>query len=575
MPSPSLLQRLKERKLVQWALAYLAGAWVIYEGTGTAVETWDVPVLLVRSVHVLLVVGFFVTLVLAWYHGEKGHQRVSGPELLLLAALLVLAGVGLSALGPGPEDREPGLDRGVVRRSDDKPAIAVLPLQDFSPREEDAYFAEGVHEEIIAQLSKISGLTVISRNSAMVYRDQSTHAREIARALDVGFLLEGSARIGGDMVRLTLQLIDGQTDEHLWTEDYDRPYSVEEYIAIQGEIAAEVATHLRAEITPEEQARIDAVPTENLEAFEWFILGRNRFRNRSSANIRAAIRYYEAAIEQDSTFALAWAGLATAWTVLPFYESLPSAEGYRRGLEAARQALAWDPDLAQAHAVLGALALYHEWSWETAERHLLRAVELDPNYPESHFWLGTSQCLLGNWEIGLRSLETTVRLDPLGSNFQNTLALFLLMDGRVEEGIAVAYRETRRTGPDGIWLAPFLWDGGQQEEAIRVMRRWGERVGFSDPRRLDLILQAQGSPEHREAALEVAKNLEATPGIRSGELGLIYLMIDAQAEAERALRTALAAREVSLPYALLYATRRFSQYTEVLAIFEEEGMDVR
>ena len=153
MPSPSLLQRLKERKLVQWALAYLAGAWVIYEGTGTAFETWDIPALLVRSIHVLLIIGFFITLILAWYHGEKGRQRVSGPELLMVAGVLVVAGVAVS-LVPGEEEASSSAEPTRLTYDDDRPSVAVLPLDNFSPDPNYAYFADGMHEEVISRLSR-------------------------------------------------------------------------------------------------------------------------------------------------------------------------------------------------------------------------------------------------------------------------------------------------------------------------------------------------------------------------------------------------------------------------------------
>jgi TolB-like protein len=216
MPSPSLLQRLKERKLVQWSLAYLAGAWVIYEATGTALEAWDIPVLLVRSIHVLLVIGFFVALVIAWYHGEKGRQRASGPELLMVAALLVVAGGVLTTLGPGT--RETASDDPTNLPSpeprDARPSIAVLPFQNRSGVEEDAHFTDGLHDQIITHLTKISGLSVRGLTSVLVYRDSPKNLREIGEELNARYIVEGGVQRAGGDVLINVQLrtsTSGQT----------------------------------------------------------------------------------------------------------------------------------------------------------------------------------------------------------------------------------------------------------------------------------------------------------------------------------------------------------------------------
>jgi serine/threonine-protein kinase len=219
----SLLTRLKERKLVQWALAYLAGAWVLLEATGFVSDRFAWPEVIVRALTILAGVGFFVVLVLAWYHGEKGRQRVSGPELLMLAALFIVAGVALSFVGPNPasvSEEENALP--LPHADDDRPSVAALPFDNLSPDPDDAYFAAGVHEEILTHLARVAGLKVISRTSVLEYQDADKNLREIAGELGVNHILEGSVRRAGNRLRIAVQLIDALTDEHLWAGSYDR-----------------------------------------------------------------------------------------------------------------------------------------------------------------------------------------------------------------------------------------------------------------------------------------------------------------------------------------------------------------
>ena len=183
----SLLQRLKERKLFQWSLAYLAGAWLVFQGIEVLAEPWNLSQSIIRAIHVLLGIGFALVLVLAWYHGERGRQRASGPELLMVAALLVIAGTLLAVARPKEEVAT--ASEAAIAVEGAKPAIAVLPFDNFSPNPDDAYFADGMHEEIIRQLSSISGIKVISRTSVMQYREVRPPASQIAQELGVGFLL--------------------------------------------------------------------------------------------------------------------------------------------------------------------------------------------------------------------------------------------------------------------------------------------------------------------------------------------------------------------------------------------------
>jgi TolB-like protein/Flp pilus assembly protein TadD len=433
----SLLQRLKERKLVQWGLAYLAGAFFVYTGLDPARETWGIPETVIRGVHILLIAGFLITLVLAWYHGEKGRQRVSGPELLMVAALLVVAGVALAVLRTGRDVSDPVEPGTAVAQRGDRPGVAVLPLDNFSPDPNDAYFADGVHEEIISKLSRVSGLRVISRNSVMRYREERKLTREVAGELGVRFIVEGSARIGGGAVRLTLQLIDGLTDEHLWAEDYDRPYTLEGYIPIQSEIAQEIAEALQVRIAPEEQARFAALPTQNLRAYEAYQRGRYFLHRLGAEDARRAIGYFRTAIELDPAYSSAYVGLSEAYRVYQWYsplvDPLPVQDSARVALEVA---LELDSLNAGAYGSLALFRLVRDWDLEGAEAALARALALDPedsDILQDHAYF---LAMTGDLESALPQQRRALAADPFNAAVRGDLGLYLKYLGRGEEAIA-------------------------------------------------------------------------------------------------------------------------------------------
>jgi TolB-like protein len=408
MPNPSLLQRLKERKLVQWAIAYIAGAFVIVQALDALETALGLTANIQRSILVVVVIGFFITLVLAWYHGEKGRQRVSGPELLMVAALLVVAGVSLIFLGGRSDIDLHRLDRG----EGDRPFIAVLPFENFSPDPGDAYFADGMQEQIISALGKVSALGVISRSSVMQYRGTRPPVPQIAEEIGADYLLEGSARIAGGMVRLTAQLIDGARDEHIWTEDYDRPYSVENLIEIHADLAENIAEELQAALLPEEAQRIADVPTQDSVAYQLFLRARILWWTRGLDALEQAVELFQAAIAEDAGFGLAYAGLAETYAVLPEMGGPTFSEVLPLGREAVETALSLDPNLAEAHNASGYLNAAFEWEWEEAERDYRRAIELNPGYATAHQWYAELLGVLGRWEEAFSEIERAIELDP-------------------------------------------------------------------------------------------------------------------------------------------------------------------
>jgi len=421
MPSPSLLQRLKERKLVQWSVAYLAGAWVLYEASDAIGSRWGIPDTIFQGFFLVLVVGFFITLIVAWYHGEKGRQRVSGPELLMVAALLVVAGVALSTLGRGEVNSEASEPVSTAGLEDSRPSIAVLPFDDFSPNPDDAYFANGMHEEIISKLSKIAALRVISRNSVMQYREERRTTPQVALELGVDFVLEGSARVAGQQVRLTAQLIRARTDEHLWSDDYDEELSVENLISTQNDIAQEVAHAIGAILTPEETAEADTKPTDNLQAYEYFLRGNTHFARRMSReDSERAVEMYQRAVEEDPDFALAWASLSMAQSIRQWLHGV-RPETPRGATEAAETSQRLDPDLPEGHLAIGYSHYYGGRDYEAALKEFEIARQQRPNSAEVILVIASIHRRQGRWEEGIKGLEQAAELDPRNAAVLNNL----------------------------------------------------------------------------------------------------------------------------------------------------------
>ncbi len=398
---------------MQWALAYLAAGFVVLQLLDALESALGLTPTVQRVLLIIIVVGFFVDLVVAWYHGEKGRQRVSGPELLMVGALLVVAGVALSFLRPAAQGLRPATAEG-----DDRPGIAVIPCENWSPHAEDAYFASGVHDEILLHLQRISGLRSVGRESMEYYRQHPVPLRQMARELGVGFLGECSVLkdVDRNQIRVTFQLLDGSTGAQVWAERYDEDLTVRSVFDIHTDIARRVARAVGAVITPEERARLAERPTESTPAFNEYLVGRSWLRQRTGEGFKTALRHFESAIEADSGFALAYVGLADTYSLLASYGHLPARQAFSSARTMAERALKMDGELGEAHAALGYIQERFDWEYEAAFRSFERAVRLNPNYPEAYLWHAFGLTVLGRVEEARPLLERALELDPF--NFQ-------------------------------------------------------------------------------------------------------------------------------------------------------------
>ena len=435
-PVENAWTKLRRRKVVQWGIAYAAGAWGFLQGLAYISTLLDWPAHLQKLTGLALLIGLPIVLVIAWYHGDRGEQRVTRVELAIVT-LLFLIGGGL--FWRYHSVSEPQLEASTSSASsepaetiaDPRPSIAVLPFDNRSAKHDDTYFVDGIHDDILTQLSKVSGMRVISRTSVEQFRDTKLPIKSIAEQLGVAQILEGGVQRAGDRVRVTVQLIDASTDAHLWAENYDRELTAANIFAIQSEVATAIAAALKATLTADEKTRLNAIPTQNLEAWEAYQLGRQRMVNRTTKGLAEAENFFRKSIELDAGFALAYSGLADALTLQVDYSGKPKswltdAERW------ATKALEVNPNLAEAWASRGNIEMSRA-QYAAAEEHLRRAVDLNPNYAQAQHWLSLALANAGKPEEAQKHAEIAIQLDPLSPVLNLRLGSVLESRGRFEE----------------------------------------------------------------------------------------------------------------------------------------------
>jgi TolB-like protein len=435
-------ERIKERKLFQWAIAYVAGGWLLLELLGFVADNFGWPASIIRGATVLLGVGFFVTLVLAWYHGEKGHQHVNGVELLMLAALLLIGGVAVRVVTEsGDTDVAADASRQTVlapplgASAADAASIAILPFENQSADPDNEYFSDGITDDIITQLAQIEELTVISKTSVMRYRDRGDKSlREIGEELRVAAILQGGVRRAGDRVRITAQLVDARTDRHLWAQTYDQELTAANIFAIQSDVALAIASALRATLAPDVSQRIETAPTTSLEAYDLYARGRYLWGQQTRESLEASVDFFQRAIAIDSAYALAYSGLSDSYNAMWNLFFMPEAEALPLAKAAAETAVRLDPELARAHASIGTI-LQFEMRWDEARTELERALELDPGDALSRQAYSFLLLMLGLTDEALVEMRRSVELDPVSIQSRTALATLLLFAREYQEAI--------------------------------------------------------------------------------------------------------------------------------------------
>ncbi|MCL7963142.1 MAG: FlgO family outer membrane protein [marine benthic group bacterium] len=475
---------LKRRRVFRVMAVYGATAFVVLQVADIAFPALGLPEWAMTLVLALTLVGFPIAVVVAWAfevspEGMKRTEDADAAELQAIisappnrrwpAGLLALAGVAALVWGAwlvGKRAGESGAEAavgesGIVARTADvsgddavlqlayadlaedrRPSIAVLPFVNMSSDKEQEYFADGMTEELLNALARIRELRVAGRTSSFAYKGQDRDLRQIGEELGVRYLVEGSVRKQGDQLRITAQLVDAEDAFHVWSDAYDR--TLDDVFAVQEEIAGAIAQELQVSLGLDETASLVA-PTGDMEAYEMYLEGRARMRQRGEG-VFEAVRLFEAVVARDSMWAPGWAGLAQAYALTPFYypgavtEEL-GADVWGPALEAteaaAVRALELDPSVAGAEIALGNV-FRDRWEWEEAEVHYLRALDIDPDNAEAHQQYAEMLAATGREDEALRSARRAVALDPTSSIRLNVLSYILLQNDRAEESLAQA-----------------------------------------------------------------------------------------------------------------------------------------
>lgn len=433
-------------------------------------------------------------------------------------------GLGIKAWLTGQKPRNKTAEERPELAVFDVHRIAVLPFSNISPDAKDEYFADGMTEELISTLSKISGLKVIARTSVVGYKGGQKKISEIGKDLEVGTLLEGSVRKAGDKLRITVQLINSQTSEHLWTESYDR--ELKDVFAIQSGIAEQVSKVLRIRLLERDVEHVRKRETEDLAAYEHYLRGRQLLNKRTGRAIQDAQKEFERAITIDSNFARAYSGLADCSMLLGSYGLLPLEIAHRKSEEAASEALALDDGLAEAHTSIARLS-QRNLDWQMAEAEYRRAILLNPSYSTAHYLYANCLAEMGRIEEALAEAQRAEEADPLSPVAIMGVGAMEYYIGKDDEAWN-HWEKAVRLNPEfpgaHDWLAELLLLKGKAKEAIAVM----EEAIALDPTALwwkAILAQVYGIAGMKSEALMILDELKKVPKdkfVRPAALAWIY-----------------------------------------------------
>lgn len=486
-----LWTRLKQRKLVQWALAYAAFAFALLQGVDIVAQRFAWPDAIERLLIIALCVGIFVVLLLAWYHGERGMQKVTGTELLLIALLLAVGGGMLWRFAPGTTaTRAPSVrvspaastPRGARAMSVDPKSIAVLSFTSMSPGQDNTYFAEGLSEEIINSLSRVPDLAVAARTSSFALGDRRLTVPQIAARLHVATVLEGSVRRGGDKLRISAQLIRASDGFELWSDTYDR--NSKDIIAIQEDVARQIALALKTATNPEALAAMQRAGTRSVKAYQIYLEGlavwNDALRETNGDKMQDAQHAFEQAVRIDPQFVDAYANLANMQLeqLRPTDYMAPRVDaGFGVRLERARKDLERAAALARNEAgrnYYTALRASLDQQYVQAIRLMSAYVRTNPHHQDALMYLGIWSLNVGDGGQARSWLRQMARM-KLSEHMANAPVFLLTMSGDYELAAKVA-RQRMHAYPDDLNILyqahRALLAAGQVTEAAQVLSRY-------------------------------------------------------------------------------------------------------
>lgn len=496
-------KELKRRKVWRVVAVYAAVAFVILQLVEILAPSLRLPEWTMNFILVLLIVGFIITVILAWIydiHPDGGivktetTEKISeepvppsskGWKIASLFSFVVI--VFLILINIIPQS-----NRGAEIKNLDK-SIAVLPFEDMSSEQDQEYFCDGMAEEIINSLAQLDSLKVIARTSTFAFKDKPEDIREIGKILDVSTVLEGSVQKVGNRLRIAAQLINVEDGSHLWSERYDR--EMEDVFIIQDEISEAIVESLKIKLLGKQGESSGQRQTKNLEAYNLYLQGRFFWHRRTEEDLLKSKELYQQALELDSTYALAYAGLADVYFIMTWWGYFPMEEGFEQAKAYVYKALAINDDLSEAHATLGGILTWYDWDWKGAERELLLAISLNPNDANAHQYYSELMRVLGRIMEAHQYIDKALVLNPHSQIMYNLSAAYYGIGGDYEKAIEECQKS--------LAITPFGWPIlrifycniklGNEQEALKNLKEIVRfDPSFDAPEVLDSTLMESG-----------------------------------------------------------------------------------
>ena len=552
----SFFAELKRRNVYKVAVAYIVAGWALAQGIAQVLPVFDISNLVIRLIVLLIIIGLPIALVLAWMFEltPQGIKRTATADAMPETAqrkkhtwiyvVVIGAGISISLFFLGRYTASPTTEDGRTGGpSLPQKSIAVLPFESLSEDKANAYFAEGVQDEILTRLAKVADLKVISRTSTQRFKSAPSDLRDIAKQLGVMNILEGSVQKANDQVRVNVQLINALTDAHLWAEIYDRKLT--DIFATESDIAKTIAETLQAKLTGSEKTAIAKKPTANPEAYELYLKGRFFWNKRTGTDLRKAIDYFNQAIAKDPNYALAYSGLADSYLLLSAYGAAAPKDSIPQAKAAVKRALELDDTLAEAHASSGRIISGFDFDSQKAIAEFERALELNPNYATAHHWFAAGPLLaLARFDESIAEGKRSIELDPLSMINNADFGNDYYFARRYDEAIA-QLRKTIEIEPHSYLARYYLGEAlqlkGQLPDAIAEYRRAVELD--DDAFALALLGQSYARAGRRDEANKILTQLNQEAKTRYVDaygVGLLFLGLGdknhAMDELERAYR---------------------------------------